>query len=43
MEEWLNQALEKDGNDFSSVKEPLKTLKKYEFDKQTLRNLNLSH
>ena len=29
MEEWINNALEKDGMEVSSPEEPLKTLKKY--------------
>jgi hypothetical protein len=41
LEEWLNNALEGSG-DIDTTGEPLKTLKKYELDKASLRNLHLS-
>lgn len=41
LEEWLNDALE--GDEGAGLKEPLRTLKKYEMDKASLRNSNMSH
>jgi hypothetical protein len=42
LEEWLNQALEGEGDE-AAGKETLRTLRKYGLDKHGLRNMGLSH